>query len=341
MQNAYKKIGESAASLAPVLTLLISVAPLAAASPMDQIVTHCIGRYLVDLPETARYTGGRFNHAYTDIEIEEKEQEGFVEEVDLAEKKMVGLTHDGNSPLLVKSLRPADDSRILAYWKHETSIQAIVDGYRWLNGKRYLFRRTVSGPKIEEGIALMADLISQVRPRDAQVPTAGGFCIPGAIIPDNGRTYPESANLYFEFKDKRDITLDISTTVNKGDPPESLISRKPGVMSVLGVLGATLGGVRTIKAGDRKIGNMAGQQWLLTAPNDRGHRAHLFTWEAPGARRDKLHPQIRFDLESAKYGQGVEVGPASLGDKEMLKLWDSILATLRLRPTDGTPTATN
>jgi len=80
---------------------------------------------------------------------------------------------------------------------------------------------------------------------------------------------------------------------------------------------------------------MSGQEWLIAAPNDRGYRAHLFTWEAPGVRRDKLRPQIRIDLESAKYGQGVDPGPASLSDQEMLRLWESILGTLRLRPTDN------
>jgi len=300
-----------------------------------QVVTYCVGRYLVDLPAEAYLRGGRFDHAYVEIEVESMPHDKFLEEVNTAEKSMEGLTHEGNSPRLVKSLRPADGSRVLAYWKHETSIGAIVDGYYWLNGKRYLFRKVVTGSKIEEGTALMTRFISRVRPLEGGIPSAPGFCIPNAIVLDDGRTYPESTTLYFEFKNKKDITFDISTKVNEGNPPESLLSRKPGVMSALGILGATLGGLRTIREGDRKIGDMSGQEWLIAAPNDRGHRAHLFTWETPGARRDKSHPQIRLDLESAKYGQGVDPGPASLNDKDMLKLWESILGTLRLRPTDN------
>jgi hypothetical protein len=303
-------------------------------SNLDQ-VTHCIGRYLVDLPADVHFHSGRFSYAYSEIEIKAKSLDEFLAEVSTAEKKMVGFTHAGNAPLLVKAFRPADDSSIIAYWKHETSREAVIDGYRWLNGKRYLFRRIVSGPKIEEGSAWMATFITRVRPLNGKVPTVRGFCIPDAIILDDGRTYPESTDLYFEFRDKKDITLGISTSVNEGDPPESLLSRKSGVMSGLGNLGATLGGMRTLKEGDRKIGDMAGQQWLITAPNDRGHRAHLFTWETQGTRRAKLHPQVRIDLESAKYGQGVEPGPASLNDQDMLKLWESILGTLRLRPTDN------
>lgn len=58
--------------------------------------THCVGRYLLDLPEAARYTGGRFSYAYTDIEFESKPLEAFQTEVTLAEQKMKGLKHNGN-----------------------------------------------------------------------------------------------------------------------------------------------------------------------------------------------------------------------------------------------------
>jgi hypothetical protein len=305
-----------------------------------QMVTYCVGRYLVDLPSEAYLRGGRFDHAYVEIEVEPMTHEKHLQEIGAAEKKMEGRKHEGKDPLLVKTLRLADGSRILAYWKHETSLGAIVDGYYWANGKRYLFRKVVTGTKLDEGTALMTKFVSRVRPLDGGIPSAPGFCIPDAIILDDGRTYPESTTLYFEFKNKKDITFDVSTKVNEGNPPEPLLSRKPSVMSALGILGATLGGLHTIKEGDRTIGDMSGQEWLITAPNDRGHRAHLFSWEAPGVRRDKSRPQIRVDLESAKYGQGVDSGPASLSDQEMLKLWDSILGTLRLRPTDNTGSTT-
>lgn len=331
-------------SWAQALALGISIGNFSKATAREQtmthptpekIVTHCVGRYLIDLPETARYTGGRFSYAYTDIEFESKPLEAFQKEAALAEQKMSGLKHNGNGPLLVKVLKPTDQSRVLSYWKHDTSREVIVEGYRWLDGKRYLFRRIVSGPKIEEGAEWMKKFIAQLQPFNNEIPTKAGFCLPNAIILDFDGAYPESADLFFEFKDRRDITFDISTSVNEGDPPESLLSREPSVFSGLGVLGATLGGLHTIKEGDRQVGAANGQQWLITAPNDRGHKGHLFTWESPGKRQEVLQPQIRLDLESAKYGQGVEPGPASLSDQEMLKLWESILGTLRLRPTEG------
>jgi hypothetical protein len=106
------------------------------------------------------------------------------------------------------------------------------------------------------------------------------------------------------------------------------------VFSGLGVLGATLGGISNIKEGDRTLGDHPGQEWLMKAPNDQGQKAHLFTWEAPGLYRDALHPQIRVDLQSGNFDGGLDPKPISVTDKEMLELWDKILNSLRLRPTD-------
>jgi hypothetical protein len=165
-------------------------------------------------------------------------------------------------------------------------------------------------------------------------PTTKGFCIEQALIVDEGTSKNENLNMRFRLKNHPDIVLDIATNRNTGKPPESLLSRKPSVFSGLGLLGATLGGISNIKEGDRKIGDHAGQEWLLKAPNDHGQKAHLFTWEAPGLYRDALHPQIRFDLQSGNFDGGLDPRPISMTDKQMLELWDKILNSLRLRPTD-------
>lgn len=54
---------------AQALALCISIGNFSIATAREQtmkhptpekFVTHCVGRYLIDLPETAKYTGGRF-----------------------------------------------------------------------------------------------------------------------------------------------------------------------------------------------------------------------------------------------------------------------------------------
>ena len=154
------------------------------------------------------------------------------------------------------------------------------------------------------------------------------------MIADAGSSSSESLNIRFRLKGYSDIVVDVATTLNAGDPPESLLSRKPGVLSALGGLGATLGGIRNIKEGDRKIGDHPGQEWLMKAPNDHGQQAHLFTWEAPGLHADELHPKIRIELQSGNSDGGLDPRPISMTDKQVLELWDRILNSLRLRPTD-------
>ena len=155
-----------------------------------------------------------------------------------------------------------------------------------------------------------------------------------ALFADAGSSSSESLNIRFRLKGYSDIVVDVATTLNAGDPPESLLSRKPGVLSALGGLGATLGGIRNIKEGDRKIGDHPGQEWLMKAPNDHGQQAHLFTWEAPGLHADELHPKIRIELQSGNSDGGLDPRPISMTDKQVLELWDRILNSLRLRPTE-------
>ena len=183
----------------------------------------------------------------------------------------------------------------------------------------------------------METTISMLQPRDSNSPTTPGFCVGHAIFADEGRTDNESLNIRFRFSKHLDIIIDVATNFNAGDPPESLLSRRPGTFSALGVLGATLGGIRNIRVGDRTISDHPGQEWLMKAPNEHGQKAHLFSWEAPGLHRDALHPQIRIDLQSGNFDGGLDPKPISMTDKQMLELWDRILNSLRLRPTAAAP----
>lgn len=200
---------------------------------------------------------------------------------------------------------------------------------------RYLVRTTPDPDKMEIATSHVGNILSHLSARSNEVPSTPGFCIAHGMISDEGSSKNESIKARFRLKSRPDIVIDIATKRNPGTPPELLLSRKPSVFSALGVLGATLSGISTLREGDRKVGGMPGQEWLLKAPNDDGHQAHLFTWEAPGLRRDALHPQVRIDLQSANNDGGRDPSPASLTNQQMLELWESILSSLRLRPTNG------
>ncbi len=237
----------------------------------------------------------------------------FQQEVDDFEKRLLAKKHKSGTSLLLKKATSEENTRVYAYWYGPNFDYSVdLSGYRWLNGQRYLAKSMADPDKVELGAKEVGTIMDNLR-KD------------------------ESLNMRFRLKEHPDIVLDIATNRNKGMPPDSLLSRKPSLFSGLGLLGSALGGLRNIRDGDRKIGDHPGQEWLMKAPNDHGQKAHLFTWEAPGLYRDALHPQIRFDLQSGNFDGGLDPGPISMTDKQMLELWDRILNSLRLRPTEAGP----
>jgi hypothetical protein len=296
--------------------------------------THCIGRFLIDLPADAEYVGGNYEYGFVTVERQSMDRSAFEQEVNALETRLRESKSKDESLLLKKSA-PNDDTRIFGFWlDHDQRVRVKIWGYRWLNGMRYLTRNSADPDKLDGAVMRQEAILSSLRTLETGAPTAKGFCVEQALIVDDGTSKHENLNIRFRMKNHPDVVLDVATNRNTSTPPEPLLSRKPSIFSGLGLLGATLGGISTLKEGERKIGDHPGEEWLLKAPNDHGQKAHLFTWEAPGLYRDPLHPQIRFDLQSGNFDGGLDPKPISLTDKQMLELWDKILNSLRLRPTD-------
>jgi len=302
---------------------------------IEKAVTHCLGRFVLDLPSDAEYVGRSYEYGFSTVEMQRMSYEEFLKDLNAFETKLRSTKHKSGSTLLLKTNSPDDKNRVLSFWERSgADVLVRTSGYRWIDGMRYLLKMTSDPDKMERANVHATNVLAHLNSRSNEIPTSPGFCIAHGIITDEGSSKDESLNARFRLKNRPDIVIDIATTRNTDDPPESLLSRKPGVLSALGILGATLGGVRNIREGDRVVSGMPGQEWLLKAPNDQGHQAHLFTWEAPGLQRDSLHPQVRIDLQSGNNDGGFDPSPASLTDAQMLELWERILPTLRLRPID-------
>lgn len=302
--------------------------------------THCIGRFLIDLPSSAEFVGSTDQYAFTKIEIKEATVEEFQEEVAALEARLRGTKHDTHGTLLINKVDRSAESTILAFYE-ESAVKSVADlaGYHWVNGFRYRFHALVDPDEVQDGSKFMSGVMAKLQPAHQKLQMEKGFCIRGALIADNDDSEDEDTTVSFRLKDKPDVMISVSTSRNGGAPPETLLSRKRGVNNALGLLGASLGLVHNMKEGDRTINGIPGQEWLLRAPNDHEFQSHLFTWEAQGRAADTLHPQIRIELQTASYGRGIAPGAPSLSDDEAITLWDRILDSLRVRPVRSTTSA--
>jgi len=305
-------------------------------SANEQWKTHCVGRFLIDLPADAEYVGGSYDYAFATVERKPMDRDAFLQEVNGIEKRLKDIKHNSGTSLLLKTAAPNENIKVFGYWENKDQRVGVdISGYGWINGQRYLLHKGASPSKVDSAVTRMATIMSKLRGRESDAPSVPGFCVEQALFADADSSSNESLNIRFRLKSSPDIVLDIATNLNAGAPPEALLSRKPSVLSALGLLGATVGGVSNIREGDRTIHGYPGQEWLLKAPNDHGKKAHLFTWETPGLQGNELHPQIRIDLQSGNSDGGLDPKPISLTDQQMLQLWEQILGSLRLRPTDG------
>jgi hypothetical protein len=300
--------------------------------------TWCVGRFLIDLPPTAHYAGGRSKYDFRDIETSKDAFAPFMQRIDKVEQELRAQKHK-TEPSMIKELIKFDEkgSRGFIYFTFPDYGDSLKsEAFLW---KRtgFIFKGNVSIDRVSVASGRMKALAQNLRYRAPnEIPEGPGFCIDKGFISDDGEKY-ESLMVSFQWSDKPDITLSIMMSTN-GDKvdTDTLLSRRPGALSMLG---AAASRVQNLREGQKNLREQLGEEWLVKAPNAGGHPAHLFAWEGNGKPNSSASPDIRIDFHTAERDQNGNELSSSLTDKQALALWDQILASLRPRPTGPAKTS--
>jgi hypothetical protein len=232
--------------------------------------------------------------------------------------------------MLLRSARPDESTRILIAWKSDFSTAlASISGYRWIDGRRFLFQDEVDDDKQEVGMSRMREVLSGLRTRtDTDIPTDPGYCFAGGFIA-NPEWNNEEAGVDFRIAGHPDTLLSVwfyPLSRYKHDRP--LLERMGGMVQFLGNLATS---VRVLRKGDRQVGPYPGQEHLASAPGSNGMRGHAFVWETQGDGTLDT-PAIKIELTTGYHDGKGNQQKTSLTDKEAMKLWDDVLDSFRLRP---------
>lgn len=294
--------------------------------------TFCMGRFLIDVPAGSRLSGGNYKYDFIRIEpVKATTYEEFATEVDRIESTLRSAKNEKTQKsMLLQSVQPGNDTRILASWKADFSTAQInVLGYRWINGSRFLFEDDVGGSKQEFGMNRMQEALSRLRPRaDTDIPSDPGFCFAGGFVA-NPRWRNEEASLDIDIAGHPDAFVSVwiyPLASHKHDRP--LLERMGGMTGFLANLATS---VRVLRKGDREVGPYPGQEHLASAPGSNGMRGHAFVWETQGDGTLDT-PAIKIELTTGYHDGKGNQQKTSLTDKEAMKLWDDILDSFRLRP---------
>jgi len=293
--------------------------------------TFCMGRFLIDVPAGSTLTGGRYEYNFVSINrVKPSTLEEFEREV--ADRESIlksAINERTKESMLLDSVEAEKDTKILVSWKEKSKTDELaISAYRWADGSRFLFEKTVDKDKKDKGMAAMSDVLSHLRPRqDTDIPAQPGYCFGDGLIADPN-WHDEEATVAIDIGGHPDayivVTIDPFASYRHEKP---LLERIGDLPKVLGELSSS---VRLLRMGNRKIGSHKGQEYLLAA-FDSGMRAQVFVWETQGEGTVDT-PSIKIEMTTGREDSNGNPQQTSLTDKQAVKMWDDILKSFRVQP---------
>ncbi|WP_146176580.1 T6SS immunity protein Tli4 family protein [Chromobacterium sp. Panama] len=320
--------------LALLLTLLMTSPALYAAENkmFEKMRTYCFGRYLVDIPNEAEFKGQGNNYQGASIKSE-RGGEGLLKQK--IEKRLAELKKGSSSSDYFefnKEIVPSKNSHLLVgYQVAFGSPMYSIDSFKLDKGWVFSTSKSPYSPgKINSILERFDDYLQSIRYRsEREAPREAGFCIENGFIANNGETPQfEMASITFALKNNSDVWFSIdSFTLSKPGP--SLLERQKAAK----LDEKFPGKIKAIKKGARTVNGMQGEESLNEFPSDNGMGvAHSFMWEAQGGFDNPLNPKVSIQLTSGEGIAGV-TGESSLNAAQMQRLYESVINSIRVRPT--------
>ncbi|MDW5416655.1 T6SS immunity protein Tli4 family protein [Iodobacter sp. CM08] len=296
--------------------------------------TYCFGRYLVDVPVAAELKN-EGNHFITDKEISIKKILSFDLNKNISSReKELKEQKDTEEYRLIdsKSLDGNNEKIIVSSATRFGSTAYGIDTFKML-GMGYAATtsvRSLGAKHYQSILADYEDYLKKIRYRQPkEIPNEPGFCISNGFVANKGKTsQAEGANLYFVLKNNPYVKIRIFSHVYFKQE-QTLLER----IDSSGVMKKFLSKVKYNKQGKRIINGLNGEEALTTFPSDdETGIAHVFTWETLGEIGNPLLPSINLEIKTGDSG-GSGTFPSTLTQQETMALYETIVKSIRIRPT--------
>jgi len=309
---------------------------------MSETKTYCIGRFLIDVPKEAEINGqgyefmfGRVNSEKTEIDAKGFATRMTNREAEIKTKKIKSIYQ------LTKTISPSSESRIfLASRNAFGSIAYGFDAYRI--EKNILFSITQTGfipDHIDSIISrLQKNLLPNLRTREPdEIPTEPGFCIKDGFIADDGsKDQAEYGQIGFISKAWPKVLIVFTTRENGEKSEVPLLERADAAAKKMGIDFST---VKTLRRGVKKVHQFSGEELMEAVPSGHGFFFHSFRWESAGLPNAAFAPNLYLTMTTGGRKNGEFTHP-TLTDDQAIQLFDSIVNSIRLRPTGPSKVST-
>ncbi|AZN37452.1 T6SS immunity protein Tli4 family protein [Iodobacter ciconiae] len=300
----------------------------------ERTKTYCFGRYLVDMPNEAELAGE--GNSYKELQIKSKkmsselfektikEQEGILKnEKNTRSYKYVETRFAGNkNQRMIVSSRFAFNDKAFGIDTYKRT----TNGYSFITSDR-----SFDDVRINDILNGYEQYLNQVRYRPQnEIPKEPGFCFENGFVANDGKTQQvEAASLYFVLKNHPYVKIRIESNVYFKQE-QSLLERihASGIIKKIGQK------LKYNKEGKRNINGLNGEEALTALPSDdETGIAHIFTWETLGEIGNPLLPSINLEIKTGESGGGQTL-PSTLSNQEAMALYEAIVKTIRIRPSN-------
>lgn len=312
---------------------------------MRNMKTQCVGRYLLDLPESFKRIylpagstgdatfyfghGADFRTVNVTVVAHPVTPERF--ESAIAERAGAlagGVNYETNGSMLLDQEAWSSLQVRLVYHASTEVADAQVHELHMLVKDTHVVIGTTAFEAAqiaaaESRLHTILDKINSVTdPGDA----GPGVCL-GPVVVDAGSDY-EELQLGFRAADRAhsDLLLQVSlNTFLQPDGEPSLIARGESNLAGLGVKR------KVLKKGKLQLAGMDGEQWLGRF-DDGDSAQHGFYAETDIRRPSSLHPKLMLEMFTGGESDSGEPVASSLSDEQAILLWERIVGSFRVRP---------
>jgi len=290
--------------------------------------TWCLGRYLIDLPngtkvEAEYMTKGAKVNTLTGVSFAQ-----FLDTVATRRQVLDETPHNKGGSMLVDTDTITRDCITLVSWNSAAGRYVYkYETFQYIEERQTLYVFTGPGNANQESRIKAAKVqrssYGELRYRaPMEIPTEPGFCINEGLIMTN-KTNREEYTAVMRFPEYPDVVVAL----------ESYVTNNPGDFSdratPFGLSSANYFHTKTLKNRSRSIGEAKGREYLRRSRMKKGGKTiYDFEWKTYGIKGSMEYPYMRLSMRTED-GPGA---PSLTGNRQALKLWESILTSLRLRP---------
>ncbi|MGO2259194.1 MAG: T6SS immunity protein Tli4 family protein [Hafnia alvei] len=304
----------------------------------------CVGRYLIDLPESISSPIGTVYINKQEIESNRLYLPAFEQRIRLREEELriTQPVSPEDAPFLKHVYQLPNSMKGIIF--ERTSSRGTPDAFRTLEGHVYsngvAFKTVIEAinpdsPRydkdkekypelyindVQKKLVELTSLLSKLHGRlEGEVPEGAGLCIPNGFIAGSFRGNEEVMFSYRSTVNPR-LYLTISSD-NYLQEKTSMLERSSSISS-----GISRSGGRTLRKGELDINQLVAEEWLAVGKGSDASNGHIFVLNVNETRGSSATPYVRVELNHGPLPDD------ALSENEAMAFWQQVTSTLRIRP---------